>query len=183
MKKKLLLMLATLMCVSLCACGGSNKKGEIGETYTSNDGIEFTLNSIEFTDAMDNWGGANDNYWKPLPKDANRNQLANAVVPKSKDETICVISFTAKSVSKNDRVIDEIGTLNYDNGYTYSEGGLSYRVSAEGVWCDIPGGLNLEKLKENSYEFRAYMVVPKVLATETDKPLTYELFGVKYDLR
>lgn len=182
MKKKLLLALASLMCISLCACGGSSKKGEIGTTYTSN-GVEFTLNYVEFTDTMDNWGGANDNYWKPLPEDAGRNQLANAVTPKSEDETICVISYTAKNVSKSDKTIQDRGTLNFDNGYTYDEGGLTYRVSAEGVWSDIPSGLMLEQLKENSYEFRVYIVVPKLLATETDKSLTYELFGIEYDLR
>lgn len=182
MKKILILILATLMCVLLCACGGSNTKGEIGTTYTSN-GVEFTLNYVEFTDTMDNMGGANDNYWKPLPTDANRNQLAQAVSPRSEDETICVISYTAKNVSKSDITIKDRGTLNFDEGYTYDEGGLTYRVSEEGVWSDIEGGLILEKLKENSYEFRVYIVVPKVLATETDKSLTYELFGIEYDLR
>lgn len=183
MKKKLIFLLAAIICISLFAFGGSTKKGEIGKTYTSKQGIEFTLNYIQFTDTMDNWGGANDNYWKPLPENPDRNQLKNAVTPNGADETICVISFTAKNTSKYDRAIDEIGTLNYDDGYKYSKGGLSYRVSAEGIWSDIPNGLKLVKLKENSYEFRAYMVVPKVLATETDKSLTYELFGIKFDLR
>ena len=32
-------------------------------------------------------------------------------------------------------------------------------------------------------EFRVYMVVPRVVVTETDNPLTYELFGKKFDLR
>ena len=183
MKKLLALLLVTIMALSLVACGGSKSKGEIGETYTSDYGIEFTLNYIEFTDAIDNWGGANDNYWKPLPEDANRNQLANALSPKSEDDTICVISYTAKNASKYDRIIDEVGTLDYDNGYTYSDGGLTYRVSATGVWSDIPGGLSLKKLKDDSYEFRAYIVVPKVVATETDKSLTYTLFGQEFNLR
>ena len=168
MKKLFSLLLVVTMILSLCACGGSNN--EIGKTYTSSYGIEFTLNSIEFTDTMDNWGGANDNYWMPLPENASKHQLEKAMSPKSEDDTICVISYTAKNTSK------------HDNGYTYSEGGLSYRVSPTGVWSDIPNGLKLEKLKENSYEFRAYIVVPKAVA-ETDKSLTYELFGKKFNLR
>ena len=66
--------------------------------------------------------------------------------------------------SKNDKTIDTRGTLNYDNGYKYDKGGLTYRVSPTGVWSDIDGGLILEKLKEESYEFRAYIIVPKVVA-------------------
>lgn len=180
MKKIVSVLLVCLICISLCACGGG--ENEIGKTYTS-QGVEFTLNYVEFTEAMDNWGGANDNYWKPLPEDANRNQLANALVPKSADEVICVISYTAKNVSKSDKIIDNNGVLDYNKGYYYSDGGLTYRVSEEGVWCDIPSGLMLEKLKEKSYEFRVYMVVPRVVVTETDNPLTYELFGKKFDLR
>ena len=181
MKKIFSLLLVVTMILSLCACGGGSNN-EIGKTYTSSYGIEFTLNSIEFTDTMDNWGGANDNYWMPLPENASKHQLEKAMSPKSEDDTICVISYTAKNTSKHDRTIEDRGTLNYDNGYTYSEGGLSYRVSPTGVWSDIPNGLKLEKLKENSYEFRAYIVVPKAVA-ETDKSLTYELFGKKFNLR
>ncbi|MEG2383463.1 MAG: hypothetical protein RSB39_07725 [Oscillospiraceae bacterium] len=180
MKKFILLLLSLTMLLSLCACGGG-ADSEIGKTYSSN-GVEFTLNYVEFTDAMDNWGGANDTYWMPLPKDASGHRLENAMSPKSDDDTICVISYTAKNISKNDKTIDERGTLNYDNGYTYSDGGLSYRVSPTGVWSDLSNGLVLKKLKENSYEFRAFIVVPKVV-TETDKALTYELFGNKYNLR
>lgn len=184
MKRILSFTLALVMCLSLCACGGGGKAtGEIGQTYTSDYGIEFTLNYIEFTDAMDNWGGANDTYWMPLPEDATGHHLENAVSPKSSDDIICVVSYTAKNTSKYDRVIDDRGTLDYDNGYTYSEGGLTYRVSPTGVWSDIPNGLSLAKLKEDSYEFRAYLVVPKVLVENTDKPLTYTLFGTKFDLR
>lgn len=180
MKKVFSFILLAIMSVALVACGG--KKGEIGTTYTSND-VEFTLNHVEFTDTMDNWGGANDNYWMPIPEDAGRNQVANAVSPKSEDDTICVISYTAKNVSKNDKLINERGTLDYDDGYTYDEGGLTYRVSEEGVWSDLDGGLMLEKLNENAYEFRAYMVVPKALVENTDKSLTYTLFGMTFDLR
>lgn len=178
MKRIYSLALVIVIVLSLCACGGAN--AEIGTTYTS-EGVEFTLNYVEFTEAMDNWGGANDTYWMPLPKDASGHRLENALTPKSDDDIICVISYTAKNVSKNDKTIKETGTLNYD-GYIYDEGGLSYRVSPTGVWKDIPSGLSLKKLTEDSYEFRAYMVVPKVV-TETDKSLIYELFGKKFDLR
>lgn len=182
-KKFIILLLSVGICLSLVAYGsGSGGKNlEIGNTYTSN-GVEFTVNYFEFTDVMDNWGGANDNYWMPLPNDAVGHQLENAVSPKSSDDTILVVSYTAKNVSKSDKTIKDRGTLDYDNGYTYSEGGLSYRVSPTGVWSDLESGLVLEKLKENSYEFRVWMVVPKVVA-DSDKSLTYTLFGEKFTIR
>ena len=157
---------------------------EIGKTYTVN-GIEFTLNSIEFTDTIDNWGGANDNFWKPLPADASRNQIANAMTAKDANSTICVVSYTAKNVSKDDRTIDFVGNLIFDKGYKYGkdEGSLAYRVSKDGVWKESPGGLKLERLTSDAYEFRAYIVVPKQVVEEKDKKLTYSLIGRQYDLR
>lgn len=181
MKKKILeLFLVAAMVLSLCACGNDGGDNKIGETYTSN-GVEFTLNYVEFTDCMDVLGGANDNYWKPLEND-DRTRHLDGMTPKSEDDIICVISYTAKNISKDDITIDDNGTLDYDNGYTYSDGGLTYRVSPTGVWKDLEGGLRLKKLKEEAYEFRAFLVVPKVV-TETDKPLTFKLFGKTFDLR
>ena len=182
MKKKIVILVIALVCIYFFIFGGFTKEGKIGETYTW-DGLEVSVNYVEFTDAMDNMGGANDNYWKPLPADANRNQLAQAVTPKNAEDTICVISFTVKNTSKDDYIVKNIGSLDYDKGYKYSDGGLSYRVSEKGVWSNLEGGLKLEKLRDKSYEFRAYMVVPKVLVTETNKPLTYTIFGRKFDLR
>ena len=181
MKKLLALFLAVIMSISVAACGGSANH-QIGETYTSN-GIEFTLNYVEFTDVMDNWGGANDTYWMPASDVDRERHLDKLVSPQSPDDTICVISFTAKNVSKNNKTIDDIGTLDFDNGYIYSDGELCYRNSPTAVWQNLPYGLNLEKLKENAYEFRAYMVVPKKIVTDTDKTLTYELFGKAFNLR
>lgn len=55
MKKKLVLLLATLMCVSLCACGGSEtSSGNNTDTKTEeNGGLFQTEKEIEIT--MDNW--------------------------------------------------------------------------------------------------------------------------------
>ena len=180
MKKIIALLLTFIMCISLCACGKIEDVA-MGTTYTSN-GVEFTLNYIEFTDCIDNWGGANDFYWMPLPNDATGHRLENAMSPKSDEDTICVISYTAKNISKSDKGIKDKGTLNYDNGYIYSDGGLSYRNTPTAVWQDIPNGIVLEKLKGKSYEFRSYIVVPKIV-TQTEKPLTFKLFGKTFNLR
>lgn len=66
MKKIISLFTTAIMIFCLCSCG-ENSKNEFGTTYTSK-GVEFTLNYVEFADTIDNWGGANDNYWKPLPE-------------------------------------------------------------------------------------------------------------------
>lgn len=182
MKKILSVILLLSICITLCSCDTNITNNQIGETLTLVD-RELTVNYIEFTDVMDNWGGANDTYWMPLDADATGHRLENAVHPKSDDDTICVISYTVKNTSKQDIVINDRGTLNYDNGYQYSDGGLSVRLTSDGVWNDIQSGIVMKKLKEKTYEFRVYMVVPKVVATDSEKSLTYTLFGEKFVLR
>lgn len=195
MKKKSAIAVALIICTvilfSFSGCFGG-KTGEIGQTYTSSGGVEFTLNAVEFADVIDGWGGANDDFWKPLDESncniGNRYatveeyQKAHGLVPESEDDVIVFISYTAKNVSKNDKVVDDIGVLNYDDGYEYSDGALAYRVSEKGVWKELPGGITLEQLKDNKYEFRAYMIVPKEVA-ESEKSLTYTLFGYEFELR
>ena len=57
MKKKLVLLLATLMCVSLCACGGSEtSSGNNTDTKTEENGGSLSQGEekeVEIT--MDNW--------------------------------------------------------------------------------------------------------------------------------
>lgn len=182
MRKNISVIPVVIICFILTACDTNISNNQIGETLTLID-RELKINYIEFTDVMDNWGGANDTYWMPLPTDATGHRLENAVSPKSEDDTICVISYTVKNISKQDITICDKGTLNFDNGYQYSDGGLSVRLTSDGVWSDIPNGMIMKKLKEKTYEFRVYMVVPKVLATDIEKPLTYTLFGEKFVLR
>lgn len=191
MKKAFSLIMVVALLLSFSGCFGA-KKAVIGETYTSNTGVEFTLNAVEFADAIDGWGGANDDFWKPLDENncniggryatLDAYKLAHGLAPVSPDDVIVFISYTAKNVSENDKTIDDIGTLTYDKDYDYSEGNLAYRVSEKGVWQELPNGIRLAKLKENSYEFRAYMIVPKEIA-ESDKSVTYTLFGYEFEIR
>lgn len=101
---------------------------------------------------------------------------------KNDDERIVFISYTVKNVSGNDKIINDVGVLKFDNEDEYSEGALAYRVSAEGVWKELSSGVSLDKSNENEYEFRAYIVVPKEVA-EADETLTYTLFGYKFEIR
>ena len=64
----------------------------------------------------------------------------------------------------------------------YKDGELAYRVSAEGVWQELPNGITIKQLDSEAREFRAYMIVPKEVA-ESDKPVTYTVFGYEFELR
>lgn len=193
MKKIVSILLCIAIMFSLSGCFFRVKEGKIGETYTSSSDIEFTLNEVSFAEVIDGWGGANDDFWKPLDE-TNCNvggrwptvahyAAVHGLKPKNDDDRIVFISYTAKNVSKYDIDIDEVGVLDYDDGYTYSDGALAYRVSEEGVWDELSnGGLSVKKLNDKAYEFRAYMVVPKQVI-ESDKSLTYTLFGYEFIIR
>lgn len=190
-KKKIIALLLCLVVILVGFLSLKSKKGEIGTTYESKFGIEFTVNEISFTDVIDGWGGANDDFWKPL-NETNCNiggrytleqyKMKYGRTPKSEDDRIVYISYIAKNISKNDVLIDQTGYIDHDNGYTYSDGNLAYRVSDNGVWHEIPQGITLQKLAGESYEFRAYTVVPKEVV-ESDKPLTINLYGYTFKIR
>lgn len=194
MKKIISLLLCLVFVISLSGCIGGAKEGKIGETYTSSSDIEFTLNEVSFAEVIDGWGGANDDFWKPLDENncnigsgkrwdtVEKYAAEHGLKPENEDDRVVFISYTAKNVSKYDVTIDEVGVLDYDDGYTYSDGALAYRVSEEGVWDELPNGVNIKKLNDNAYEFRAYMVVPKEVV-ESDKSLTYTLFNYKFEIR
>lgn len=192
MKKIASLLLCLMILFSFSGCISlGNKTGQIGETYKSDYGIEFTVNEIAFTDVIDGWGGANDDFQKPLDE-TNCNvgvrytleqyKLQYGLTPKSENDRIVYISYTAENASKYDRTIDDTGLINYDDGYTYSDGSLAYRVSEEGVWKELPNGLSLPKLDGGKYEFRAYTIVPKEVV-ESDKSLTITIHGYEFKIR
>lgn len=191
MKKILSVVLCLCIVFSLTGCIGA-KKGEIGNTYTSSNDIEFTLNEVSFAEIIDGWGGANEDFWKPLDENncniggrwatVEEYALEHGLKPRNDDDRIVFISYTAKNVSKNDVIIDDIGKLDYDNGYEYTEGSLAFRLTKTAVWQENNAGLSIKKLNDTEYEFRAYMVVPKQVV-ESDKSLTYTLFGYEFTIR
>ena len=187
-------LLIIIVLIGVLILSAKPKAGTIGETYTKN-GVEYTVNTIEFAEVIDGWGGANDNYWYPLTEanyekyysdvkrwDYDGYVYEHGLKPQSEDDMMVFISYTVKNIDKADKTIDDVGTINYDDGYEYNEGSLAWRRSETAVWQEIPNGIVLEQLEENEYEFRAYIIVPKEIA-ESDKPLTYTVFGSEYDLR
>lgn len=191
-KKKIIILVVCLVVVLAFLISSKNEKGQIGTTYTSDYGIEFTVNEIAFTDVIDGWSGANDDFWRPIDENncnvgtrwatVDAYKSAHGLTPKNENDRIIFISYTAENKSKYDHTIDDTGYINYDNGYTYSDGHLAYRVSEKGVWSELKSGLNLPKLDGGKYEFRAYTVVPKEVV-ESDKPLTITLHGYVFEIR
>ncbi len=189
-KIKIVIVVAIIIAILLPFYNSRIKEGQVGETYTWNDTLEITVNSIEFAEVIDGWGGANDNFWKPLTTDVQIHDrwtpeqyiIEHGLKPTDGDKIFLCISYTAKNVSKNNQTIKSIGTVDYDDGYEYNEGGFSFRKNEDAVWSENSSGLVLEQLKGNEYEFRAYIFVPKEVL-ETDKSLTYTLYGREYDLR
>lgn len=191
MKKLLCVVIAIAILVTAGMLFFRTKDGKIGETYTSQD-VEFTVNTLEFAEVIDGWGGANDDFWKPL-NSTNCNiglrwptveayALAHGLAPKSENDRIFFVSYTAKNVGKTDKTFNERGELNYNDGYKYNDAQFAYRVSEEGVWQELPGGIKIEKLNTEAYEFRAYFVVPAELMT-SDNPVTYSLYGYKFTVK
>lgn len=189
MKRILSILLCAVLVFSLAGCSLGVKKGELGQTYTNN-GFEFTLNRVEFAEVIDGWGGANDNYWTPLKEETyvqNRWSFEEYLMqyglkPKDDDDRIVFVSFTVKNVAEYNNTVSNGGVVKFDNDKEYDDGGLSYRRTPTAVWNDLPSGIALRDGQEDAYEFRAYIIVPKEVV-ESDKPLTYKLFGITFDLR
>lgn len=192
MKKKIKIVVALVIIIAIILpfFNSRIKEGKVGETYTWHDTLEITVNSIEFAEVIDGWGGANDNFWKPLTTDVQIHDrwtpeqyiIEHGLKPTDSDKIFLCVSYNAKNVSKDNQTVKQLGTVDYDDGFEYNEGGLSFRKHDDSVWDEIPNGLVLEQLKGNEYEFRAYIFIPKEVL-ETDKPLTYTLYGREYDLR
>lgn len=192
MKKKIKIVIALVIVIAIILPFFKSrvKDGQVGETYNWGDYLEVTVNSLEFAEVIDGWGGANDNFWKPLTNDVQihdrwtpeQYMTEHGLNPTDSDKIFLCISYTAKNISKDNQTVKSIGTVDYDDGYEYNDGGFSYRKHADAVWNENSSGIVLEQLKGNEYEFRAYILVSKEVL-ETDKSLTYTLYGREYDLR
>ena len=192
MKKKIKIVIALVIIIAIILPFFKSrvKDGQVGETYNWGDYLEVTVTSLEFAEVIDGWGGANDNFWKPLTTDVQihdrwtpeQYMTEHGLKPTDSDKIFLCISYTAKNISKDNQTVKSIGTVDYDDGYEYNDGGFSYRKHADAVWNENSSGIVLEQLKGNEYEFRAYILVPKEVL-ETDKSLTYTLYGREYDLR
>lgn len=125
MKKFIALILALVLCLSLCACGGGNNTPEtteatepsivkfaVGET-ASTEVIEFTLDSVEFADHLSLTPG--DEYLTPIAADASGGLIPN------EGKIFACFSFTVKNIGKVELWSTAYRAMNlvYSDGYTF----------------------------------------------------------------
>lgn len=182
MKKKLCLLLSICLMVTAtltgCLVPAPKKNSVIGETYQSSD-FEFTVNAVEMSEYLNNTT-TSDDFLKPVDEDYV-NTLNNQYTKAYKEEHVLVyISFNVKNISKSDQTFDDIGVIDFDNGYKYDNCSI-YCKNENGVWTSF-SLVKLPQLIDEAYEIRGCIQVPKEVMT-SDKSLTYTLFGREFTLR
>ena len=117
MKKILSLLLALVLCLSLCACGGETSKEtyHLGDTV-STDIFEFTLNEATFAYALNNVKG--ENFFAPKEYNATNDKDNPYVADTGK--TFIAITYTITNTGRTTTQFYKGGffTAKY-NGKTY----------------------------------------------------------------
>ena len=169
---------------------GKKENGTIGTTY-QHDGLEFSVNGIYVADVIDGWEGANDEYLMPV--DENNSNVGGrysldeykvkyGLTSADSDNMLIMISYNVKNVAKTDMTVKPEAKLDYDNGYEYESIKMTYRPTESGVWVDLVSGLVLKQLKENSYEIREVVELPKI-ALDDEKDLILYVQHQPFNLR
>lgn len=131
MKKTLALLLALVMVLSLCACGGGNvtkaseenepkeqettsSQPKIGDTVHGKTG-DFTVTSVEVVDKIEN--GYYKHLWSPAEKEYYEDVTAE------EGYSIVKISYHFDYTSKTNGTMVLSLELNYDDGYTFNGNG------------------------------------------------------------
>lgn len=161
MKKIIAFLLVTLMCLSFAACGSeqSNNSNEqetteakesvtyykLGDTV-STDIFEFTLNSAEFTIALNN---VNDNnFFTPKEYDQQSDAKNPYVAPVG--HTYAAFSYTVSNLNRASCEFHNgsFATVNYEgNTYNSLEEG-AYYLYADRNYIDVDGKMKTEKAGE-----------------------------------
>lgn len=147
MKKALSLLLALVLCLSLCACGISPDSDpthyyRLGETVTT-DIFEFTLNAAEFCIALNNVN--NDERYTPKEYDAQKDSDNPYVAPVG--HTYAAFSYTVSNLNRASFEFHDgsFATVKYDGkNYNSLEEG-AYFLYADKQILDANGKLKTEK--------------------------------------
>lgn len=192
MKRALSLILALVMCLSLCACGSTDNAGSnevktynVNETATT-ELFECTLTKIEFAGRVD---ADRDSADYMLPS-----TTSNIGRPAKDGKTLLCFSVELKYIGKENFVLG-MGvsekekaiisfTARYDNDYQFG----SFVASRKDKSC--ASGWAYEREYENSYTtnafnfapldeatgIRAFIELPAEVETNTEAPLELEIF-------
>lgn len=147
MKKVLSLILALVLCLSLCACGSSSKTYLIGETV-STDIFSFTLDAAALTIALNNV--TNDDYY--LPKEYNPADDSDNPYVASMGKTWVGFTYTVQNLNRDSSEFHSGGFVRIKhNGKNYGSIGAlhcedgAYYLYADQRVMDTSGSLITEK--------------------------------------
>ena len=194
MKKVLSLLLAFVMCLSLCACGGGNtdasvddettaptteapvdkddvsteKEYSLGDTITT-DIIEFSLTRVEFADQLKyatfSTGEQPDaEYMLPTTE-----PQSNKTFVADEGYTFLSYSYSLKYTGKEEIEVETAMGISadYNNGYTFDVWSDAYMWSN---YVSIDGDTKLKPLDPLG-EGRGCMKVPEEVSTNSAAPL------------
>lgn len=179
MKKTLALIMALVMCLSLCSCNFS-KEMKIGEPVKK--GItQVTLVKVEMADT--NYVKAekqNDDFLSPVNEDEL--QLNERFIKSlNTDDAAIVVTAIVENVGKNDLNFDaSFFEINYDNGNTYHAKEV-YAKDESGLWQEFDK-VFLEKVTSGATEVRFVIWVPNVIVNSSAS-LELDFYGSTYKIR
>lgn len=155
MKKTLSLIMALVMCLSLCACGTKNNSEpsaltvfEIG-TAASTDQCEITVSSCNF-----------EEQWR----------FSDTVVH-YEDKCFIVIKFFVRNVGKTNLNLGDVNpVVNYNDGYEFKADFFEYKGNSYSSAFLYSNTGSLEPLSEGKL-MTAAIIVPKEVAENTSASL------------
>lgn len=184
MKKVLSLILALVLCLPLCACGGDSevieeqevRRYKVNETAISSR-FECTLKGVKFADRVD-VGSSSSMYMRPATDDTTTSRPA--------EPGNILLCFTAELKYTGTTTIQNMGFghgsgaigfyATYDTEYTYTTFVASRYENSRWESYDIYAGhtsydCSFTPLSNDTLSVRAYIELPAVVAENTDKPL------------
>lgn len=185
MKKVVSLILALMMCLSLCACGETQKQYSFGESITT-DMFVFTPHFDGFSKELSNWN--DENIMTP-----NGGGVGTSRNPYEADsgKVMMYFSGTVEYIgnSKENEWFKYTATANFDNGYIYtadSSFGCAYTESKYLKGWEFGNSFRFEPLADNQMRnVRFHIEVPEQVEKGTDKSLivTFNISGKDYTYR
>ena len=194
MKKTLALLLALVMVLSLCACGGGNvtkaseenepkeqettsSQPKIGDTVHGKTG-DFTVTSVEVVDKIEN--GYYKHLWSPAEKEYYEDVTAE------EGYSIVKVSYHFDYTSKSNGNMVLKLALNYDNGYVFEGNGNHALPAIESKVrngyeerYDFPSSYYYfevnDPLEFEGFDACAYIFVNETAITDEEKPFVLEV--------
>lgn len=181
MKKIILFILTVAMSISLLACGESKPQtAEFDSTITTGD-FEITVNSDILTATQLN--GDTDQYEEFLTTDMTNygdEVLCDVTLVAKEGYTQVVIQYSVKNIGKEDSVLDESISLNYNDGYTYDVNEQYWIMGETDDWHKFTT-VKLSPL--STIQCKAYFYVPEEVFSNTDSSLKLNIGNYEYTIR